>query len=315
MRCTASSLLDEARQSTLVGAAQAGEAGAFGALLAEQRADMFAVALAMLGDVHDAEDAVQDAMLTALIRIGDVRDPLAVGAWLRMIVRNNCRMKLRRVTTTALDAVPALLPHNVEMADPQAVLERHAERDRVWEALERLPHALRSVTMLRYFSTITRYDQIAALCGIPVGTVRSRLSDSRRRLSVSLLEADGLVRSGVTRLNDRRVHEARVAIMGLHAGTFHSELSRYWRADVQAVWANGRQFHGIEDIGRLLYPSMAEGVRFHLTSVVSSSTVAIWEMNIRKPLNSRTGCPPRTAWMLAYDDDQVATLRVFNATD
>ncbi|WP_406319317.1 RNA polymerase sigma factor [Streptomyces sp. NBC_00118] len=49
------------------------------------------MALGLPGHGPDAEDAVQDATLTALRRIGDVRDPAAVGAWLRAIVRNIAR--------------------------------------------------------------------------------------------------------------------------------------------------------------------------------------------------------------------------------
>ena len=68
-----------------------GEVAALGLLLEQHRAGMRAVALSILGPGPDADDAVQDAALTALRGIGDVRDPAAVGAWLRMIVRNRCR--------------------------------------------------------------------------------------------------------------------------------------------------------------------------------------------------------------------------------
>ncbi len=75
----------------LTRAAQAGDIAALGLLLEQHRAGMRAVALSILGPGPDADDAVQDATLIALCRIGDVRDPEAVGAWLRMIVRNQCR--------------------------------------------------------------------------------------------------------------------------------------------------------------------------------------------------------------------------------
>lgn len=52
-----------------------------------------AVALSLLGHGPDAEDAGEDAAPTALRRIGDVRDPAAVDAWLRTVVRNTARMR------------------------------------------------------------------------------------------------------------------------------------------------------------------------------------------------------------------------------
>ncbi|MFG2853438.1 RNA polymerase sigma factor [Streptomyces mirabilis] len=75
--------------------AQVGETGALGLLLARHQAPMRAVAMSLLGYGPDAEDVVQDAALTALRRIGDVRDPAAVGPWLRAVVRNAARMRLR----------------------------------------------------------------------------------------------------------------------------------------------------------------------------------------------------------------------------
>ncbi|MGW8881300.1 RNA polymerase sigma factor [Streptomyces sp. OK228] len=56
---------------------------------------MRAVALSVLGPGPDVDDVVQDAAVTALRRVGDVRDPAAVGAWLGMIVRNASRSLLR----------------------------------------------------------------------------------------------------------------------------------------------------------------------------------------------------------------------------
>jgi RNA polymerase sigma-70 factor (ECF subfamily) len=60
--------------SELVRAAQAGDAGSLGLVLTRHRADLYAVALAVLGHSPDAEDAVQEATLIALRRIGDVRE-------------------------------------------------------------------------------------------------------------------------------------------------------------------------------------------------------------------------------------------------
>lgn len=80
----------------LVRAAQAGDVASLGALFGRHRAAMYAVALSMLGAGPDAEDAVQDAALIAIGRLGDLRDPGAAGAWLRGIVRNVCRALRRR---------------------------------------------------------------------------------------------------------------------------------------------------------------------------------------------------------------------------
>ena len=89
-------VIDQAMSETsLVLAAQQGDAAALGALLARHEAGMRAVAVQLLGYGGEADDAVQDAMLIALQRITDLRDPAAAGPWLRSIVRNAGRQYLR----------------------------------------------------------------------------------------------------------------------------------------------------------------------------------------------------------------------------
>ncbi|WUL73732.1 hypothetical protein OHA62_08075 [Streptomyces sp. NBC_00343] len=81
--------------AALTVAAQAGNVASLGLLLERHRAGMRAVAVSVLGPGPDVDDVMQDAALTALRRVGDVRDPEAVGPWLRMIVRNHARSLLR----------------------------------------------------------------------------------------------------------------------------------------------------------------------------------------------------------------------------
>jgi hypothetical protein len=78
----------------LVTAALGGDASCLGLVLERHRADMRAVAVARLGYGPSADDAVQDAMVTALRRLPELRYPAKVGPWLRAIVRNACRMQV-----------------------------------------------------------------------------------------------------------------------------------------------------------------------------------------------------------------------------
>jgi DNA-directed RNA polymerase specialized sigma24 family protein len=78
----------------LVVLAREGEAGAFGMLVERHRATLYAAALAVLGDRDAAMDAVQEAFVVALTRLNSIRDPAAVGRWLRMVVRNCALMQI-----------------------------------------------------------------------------------------------------------------------------------------------------------------------------------------------------------------------------
>jgi|GEM_PF-5811053 hypothetical protein len=71
-------------------------------------------------------------------------------------------------------------------------IDRMALRDWVWTAISSLPETLRVTAMLRYFGSFQAYDEIAAILGIPVGTVRSRLSQVKTKLADALLQAGSI---------------------------------------------------------------------------------------------------------------------------
>jgi RNA polymerase sigma-70 factor, ECF subfamily len=303
------SILDEAVDRELAVLARSGDATALGSLLARHRAGMLAVALSVLRDPDESEDAVQDASLTALARIGDLRDPSAAGPWLKMIVRNLCRKRLR---VTA--AIPAgdLPPVAVSTADPQEVLERHAQRDWVWHAVGQLSPPLRTVALLRYFSSVTRYEEIAAVCGIPLGTVRSRLSDARTALSRTLLSTRYAAHDDVAAMTAMRHGQAEQTIAAGHRGTFAALLRETWWPDAEVAWPDGRRGHGVDRLVRVVEDRMAAGTRQRVTGVAASADVVVWETDVFTPPDGEPGCSPYTCWLLVYDAGRVRQLRLFH---
>ncbi|GGQ01374.1 hypothetical protein ACFFKE_00745 [Streptomyces mutabilis] len=91
---------------------------------------MQAVALSLLGYGPDAEDAVQEAALVALLRIGDVRDPLSRGC-MAAGHRVQCRQTHLRSTreTPGLDSFDHLPLRYHEPSHPERLIEQHAMRD------------------------------------------------------------------------------------------------------------------------------------------------------------------------------------------
>ncbi len=136
---------------------------------------------------QDAEDLVQEACLRALksfegFRGGDAR------AWLLTIVRNSCytwlQQNRRHELTMAFD-------EEIHTADehsqsPEALLLQSLDAQRVKNALETLPPEFREAIILREMEGMS-YNEIAGLCGIPLGTVMSRLARARERLQAILL--------------------------------------------------------------------------------------------------------------------------------
>ncbi|MGW0950136.1 RNA polymerase sigma factor [Streptomyces sp. NPDC002623] len=302
--------LDPPTDEELTRRAQAGEPGSLGLLLARHQAPMRAVALSLLGYGPDAEDAMQDAALTALRRIGDVRDPAAVGAWLRAIVRNSARMRLRATRETpGLDGLDHLYPCDHEPSHPERVVERHAMRDWIWDAVEELPEQQRLVLMLRHFSGITSYQEIAATCEIPVGTVRSRLNQARAKLSQVLLSTAARAHDDASALTEDSRQEALATLEGAARGSLTREIAELWPAETELVGVLSRPGERTHPVPAMRQNREA-GVRQHLRHVVASRDITIWEMDVTNPAGAVKPCPPTLAWLMIRSDRRVRTLRV-----
>jgi RNA polymerase sigma-70 factor (ECF subfamily) len=151
-------------------------------------------ALRLAGDAAAAEDLVQETYLRALAH----RDQYAPGsncrAWLFTICRRvflkGALRNAREVATddAGLEALAAAALHGaVAAADPTgAVFERADLDDAVRRALDKLPEEYRSAVALVDIEDQS-YEAAAAILGVPVGTVRSRLFRGRRLLQQELL--------------------------------------------------------------------------------------------------------------------------------
>ena len=295
----------------LVAAARDGDVTALGLLLVRYRPSLLAVAVSLLGYGPDAEDAVQEASVVALSRIGDVRDPEAVGPWLRMVVRNACRMRLRMNAPEPLGDQLAALPS--AEPDPGELLEHSALRDWVWQAIDELSAPLRLVVMLRYFTGVTAYQDIAQACGIPVGTVRSRLSEARGKLARGLLKSAELAYGDTAALAARRRAEAEALIGSFDHGTVAQAARELWLPTIEFDWkSSGKRTRGLDYPVRSIERDLSEGVRFQLTNVVGGRDIAIWESSLISPPDDPDHCPPGVLWVLKLREGRVERARIMH---
>ncbi|MFC1404192.1 MULTISPECIES: RNA polymerase sigma factor [Streptacidiphilus] len=252
----------------LVQAARGGEVAAVGLLIERHGAGMRAVAVSLLGPGADVEDVLQDAALIALRRVAEVRDPEAVGAWLRMVVRNCCRALLRQ--RRAVGSVGEWVPVPDDAAHPERWLERNAMRDWVWEAVERLSPTLRLPLVLRHFSEgVTSYDDIARACGVPVGTVRSRLSQARARLCEELAGIASAAHGDASGLAEASRRQAGETLAAAEQGRFEAFVAERWTADVD-LYVGAQRLGGRELLVRGMEGDLADGVRQRPVNIVAS---------------------------------------------
>lgn len=140
------------------------------------RASMLRLAMSFLRSRADAEDVVQDAVLTAWERIGGLRNPSAFRTWMMTIVANKSRMALRKKKRTVL--VDKIEP-------PQGARDEAAAA--LWDSVTALDEKLRLPIVLHYYEGFS-IEEIASIVRAPKGTVAARMSRARERLKRELTQ-------------------------------------------------------------------------------------------------------------------------------
>jgi RNA polymerase sigma-70 factor (ECF subfamily) len=178
----------------LIDAARGGDQGAFGDLVVLHERVVYRTALAALGSREDAEDAAQEAFVVAWQKLSGFRGDAAFRTWLLTIVWRKAldRRRVRRLwwsrtrTTDATDSGPGL--DSVATSDPTPeahTLSRDLER-RIHARIAQLSPKLKDTFVLAS-SGEHSYEEIAAVLGIPVGTVKWRVSEARRLIGRDLV--------------------------------------------------------------------------------------------------------------------------------
>jgi RNA polymerase sigma-70 factor, ECF subfamily len=175
--------IGQATTEATVRSAATGDQVAFARLVAEHHASMARVAFVVCGDAETTEDVVQSAWAIAWRRIGSLRDPSHVRAWLVAIAANEARQAVRRrrrVTIVDLseDVIDVHGDDSADLADLQRVLRGLKPEER-------------GLLAMRYAGGLESME-IAAQLGISASGVRSRLARLLERLRVDLaLEPEG----------------------------------------------------------------------------------------------------------------------------
>jgi RNA polymerase sigma-70 factor (ECF subfamily) len=178
---------DDEKDSALVVAIASGESEAIGILYDRHAPMLYAIALRILRSQAEAEDVLHDAMLLVWERAhAYARERGSVAAWLITLVRNlsidRIRTKSRRASLSARFG-DVLVP--APAADPEQQLGDASAAGAVRAALDRLPEEQRQVLVASFFEGLT-YSEIAALQGVPLGTVKSRAARAMQALCAAL---------------------------------------------------------------------------------------------------------------------------------
>ena len=171
----------------LVRSAMRGDERAFTEIVNSVADRFLGVAHRILRDAALAEDAVQQALLSAWRDLPDLRDPASFDGWAYRILVRACYTEARKRKRWH----PATIVRSI--AEPAApdLIGGIIERERLERGFERLSVDQRAVLVLTYYVDLAA-DQVAQALDVPVGTVYSRLHRAQQALR-GALEADGRV--------------------------------------------------------------------------------------------------------------------------
>jgi RNA polymerase sigma-70 factor (ECF subfamily) len=196
----------EIKEAELIQRACDGDKEAFYSLVHPCEGAIYTVAVSILNNPEDAEEAVQEAVLKALSHLTNFRGEAKFSTWLIRITINEARLKLRRDRRHLYESVDEQRASEhgeyfpKDFADWREVPSEALQRKELGEALKRaiasLPLKYREVLILRDVQQL-RIEEVARILGITEGSVKTRLLRARLQMRDALAPGiDGSWNSG-----------------------------------------------------------------------------------------------------------------------
>lgn len=171
--------------ATLVALAITEGPRAFGAIVERYQDAVFGIALSRLRNFHDAEDLTQTTFVEAFDRLDRLKEPEGLGPWLRTIAINRCinylKRRERQVDFDAIDEPVSDKP------SPEVDVEQAELREQVMVAVGRLSKTQRETVTLFYIGDYS-LAAVASIQGVPLGTIKRRLHEARKRLKEDMMD-------------------------------------------------------------------------------------------------------------------------------
>lgn len=164
-----------------------GDSLAIERLVQTYQQDVCRLALSILEDADDADDATQEVFVAALRALDSFRGESSLKTWLFSITVNVCRNRLQRAQSRGRlrQVLQSLFLQN--QAHPESDAIQRESDSALWRAVHALGEKHRIPVILRYYHDLP-VAEIAEMLGMPVGTIHSRLNHARDKLRTLLKE-------------------------------------------------------------------------------------------------------------------------------
>jgi len=171
-------------ETALIGQVVKGNRVAYGTLVEPHSTRLISLAGRMLGGVHQAEDAVQDALASVWVARHRLDPDRPIGPFLTTVVLNKCRDRLRKRKAArlfGLDTSTETFSVADDGPDPEEIAVQRDALRHLTAAIERLPISLREALVLVTMDDRSQAE-VAALLGVSEKTVETRVYRARKRL-------------------------------------------------------------------------------------------------------------------------------------
>jgi RNA polymerase sigma-70 factor, ECF subfamily len=179
----------------LVAAYLRGNKATFEEIVRRYEDRLYRLSFRMLGNHHDALDAVQEILLKLMAALPKFQGRSRFGTWLYRLAANTCLDIRRKRGRTAAESLEAALEHSPAVAmnvlddhphdNPDIYVEQQYREEMVRAALEQLPESQRRLLVLRDLEDLSN-SQVAQIMGIEVGALKARLHRARQALKRAL---------------------------------------------------------------------------------------------------------------------------------
>jgi len=180
------------KERELIDQIKGGDSNAYYELVSQYRERLYRKACSIVGDMDEAEDLLQEALVSAYLAIGSFRGESGIYTWLYRIVVNRCRDFLRSGKKAIL--MDPLDPFSMVIKDFRPGVEKNHEHSEeasyLIEKINSLEGKYKKILLLRYYDELS-YQEIGEVMHMNIGTVKSRLFKARELLKRLILAERG----------------------------------------------------------------------------------------------------------------------------
>lgn len=232
---------------TLVMLTLAGEQRAYEALVVRYERAVIAAANSVIHNINIAEDAAQDAFITAWMKLNMLNEPQKYGAWVTRIAKNCAKnMAVRFRSYLSLDVLENCIADDERVGSPEAMCISSEEQKQLHESISGLPERVKEVIYLHYFEGLSIVE-IADRMRISTGTVKWQLHDGRKRIRKELCAMNEDINDTLVQRVMKKVEELKLWKLKNSKNGFET-VYKDVLAEVENLPESEKKYHALADV-------------------------------------------------------------------